>query len=250
MSQQSRLGGGWDGWLDKMTSVSMIVAAGALVWVAVIRQPAPPGAPASVERLDADILVDYPPPAAVRGHSDARLALMEFSDFECPFCRQYALEVYPRLVKELVDPGMVQYIFRHYPMEEIHPNASMAAEAVECAAGEGKFWTMHDRLFEAAGALTKPDILAYAASMGLAPSGFEACLDGGAMRERVLEDRREGMRLGVEGTPTFFVAEKQENGTLRLLVKMVGAQPYATFESLLREELSRVSRMDGTSGTP
>lgn len=192
----------------------------------------------SVERLDADILVDYPPAAAVRGHSDARIALIEFSDFECPFCRQYALEVYPRLMKELVDPGVVQYIFRHYPMEEIHANALMAAEAVECAASGGKFWTMHDRLFEAAGALTKPDILAYATSMGLQPSSFEACLDSGAMRERVLEDRREGVRLGVEGTPTFFLAEKQENGTLRLLAKVVGAQPYATFESLLREELS------------
>ena len=91
---------------------------------------------------------------------------------------------------------------------------------------------------EAAGALTKPDILAYATSMGLQSSSFEACLDSGAMRERVLEDRREGVRLGVEGTPTFFLAEKQENGTLRLLAKVVGAQPYATFESLLREELS------------
>ena len=248
MSQESRLGGGWDGWLDKLASIAVIVAAGALVWVAVIRQPAPQGGPVSVERLDPDIVVNYPQGAAVRGHSDARVVLMEFSDFECPFCRQYALEVYPRLMEELVGPGMVQYMFRHYPMEGIHENASRAAEAVECAAGEGKFWTMHDRLFEAAGALTNADILAYAASMGLQPSSFEACLDSGAMRERVLEDRREGIRLGVEGTPTFFLAEKQENGMLRLLTKVVGAQPYETLESLLREELSRVSSVDGISG--
>ena len=223
-----------------MASISMIVAAGVLVWVVVSRQPASQGAPVSVERLDADIVVGYPPAAAVRGHTDARVALMEFSDFECPFCGQYALEVYPRLMEEFVDPGMVQYIFRHYPMEEIHANALRAAEAVECAAGEGKFWMMHDRLFEAAGALTRLDILAYATAMGLQPFSFETCLDSGAMRGRVSEDRREGMRLGVEGTPTFFLAERQQNGTLRLVTKVVGAQPYATFESLLREELSRM----------
>ena len=175
-----------------------------------------------------------PPQSSVRGNPDSRVAIVEFSDFECPFCGRYAREVYPRLTEEYIETGRVQYVFRHYPLA-IHPFASKAAEAAECAARDGVFWGMHDMLFEAAGALAEADLLRYADSLGLESAGFENCLKSRAMFRRVMDDIRDGEALGVTGTPTFFFAEVRDDGKLNVLARMNGAKPYSIFKSKLDE---------------
>ncbi len=230
---------GMDRLLDRMASVAMVLAAGVLLWAMLAdRRPEAGPGPAGVEELDVAKVVGPPRRASVRGKSSAGLAIIEFSDFECPFCGRYARDVYPRLVEDYVDTGKVQYVFRHYPLEN-HPLAVKAAEAVECAAGEGMYWNMHDRLFEANGALTERNLLEYAASLELSPVDFETCLRTDAMAGHVIEDRRRGEELGVTATPTFFFAEVLEDGKLRLLAKLRGARPYSSFEAILDELLRR-----------
>ena len=233
---------GLDRLLDRVGSVAMIVAAVALLWAILAGRPPEPdrGSP-GVEELEVVQVVDPPRRSSVRGESSARLAIIEFSDFECPFCGRYAGEVYPRLVEEYVDTGKVQYVFRHYPLA-IHSLAFRAAEAVECAGGEGMYWEMHDRLFEANGALAEPDLLGYAAALGLPVVDFETCLRTNAMAERVMEDRRHGEEWGVVGTPTFFFAEVHDDGRLSLLAKLRGARPYSLFRSAVDDLLSSTIR--------
>lgn len=199
---------------------------------------------AGLQQREVATVVDSPRPSSVRGSSAARVAIIEFSDFECPFCARHAGQVYPRLMEEYVDTAEVQYVFRHYPLE-IHPLAVKAAEAAECAAVQGMYWEMHDRLFAANGALTHADLLNHAASLHLRPEDFEDCLLASAMLERVMEDRRAGDELGVTATPTFFFAEVHDDGKLSLLAKLSGAMPYGTFQSTLDEILSTTASRTG-----
>ena len=223
-----------------MASVAMIVAAGVLLWVLVADRGSEAipvsGGVEGIEGVEGDQVVDPPRRSSVRGSSAARIAIIEFSDFECPFCGRYARDVYPRLAEEYVDTGKVQYVFRHYPLSN-HPLAVNAAEAVECAAGEGKYREMHDLPFEGNGALSEADLLGYAASANLPLVDFETCLTTGAMAGRVMDDRRHGEELGVTATPTFFFAEVQEDGKLRLLARLRGARPYSVFRSTLNQLL-------------
>ncbi len=141
-----------------------------------------------------------------------------------------------------MDTGEVQYVFRHYPLD-IHP---LAVEAAECAAGQGMYWEMHDRLFAANAALTRSDLLNHAASLRLRPEDLESCLLTDAMLERVMEDRRAGGELGVTATPTFFFAEVRDDGKLSLLAKLSGAMPYSMFQSTLDELLSTTASPTGS----
>ena len=236
---------GFDRLLDRAASVALIVAAAVLPWAVLVNrgsEAAPDSA--AVQELEVARVVDSPRPSSVRGSSAARVAIIEFSDFECPFCARHARQVYPRLVEEYVDTGEVQYVFRHYPLD-IHPLAVEAAEAAECAAGQGMYWEMHDRLFAANAALTRSDLLNHAASLHLRPEDFESCLLADAMLERVMEDRRAGSELGVTATPTFFFAEVRDDGKLSLLAKLSGAMPYSAFQSTLDELLSTTASPTG-----
>ena len=224
--------------LDRTASVAVIVAAAVLVW-AVLTNLGLATRPDSArfQKLEAPKSVESPRPTSVKGSSAARVALIEFSDFECPFCARHARQVYPRLVKEYVDTGKVQYVFRHYPLDS-HPLAVQAAEAAECAAGQGKYWEMHDRLFGSNGALTESGILGHAASLRLRSDDFETCLLTNATLGRVMEDRQQGEELGVTGTPTFFFAGVHSDGSFSVLAKLSGAMPYSSFRDALDELLS------------
>ena len=226
------------GLLDGLASVAMIVAAATLVWVIVSGRSSGPGtAPAAIERLEGEDPVFLSSTSGVKGAETAQLALIEFSDFQCPFCGQYARDVYPRLQQEFVETGKVRYVFRHYPLSRIHPVASKAAEAVECAAEGGMYWSMHDQLFNTGGNLQAEDLPAFAATLGLDVSRFQTCLDSGVMLSRVVEDQQLARQLGVTSTPTFIIAEIQPDGGLRSLARMKGAQSYVAFESALDEFL-------------
>lgn len=224
--------------LDGTASLAMIVAAGVLLWTVLSdREPEAVSGSGGLERLEVAEVVDSARPASVKGDSGARVAIMEFSDFECPFCGRHAREVYPRLVEEYVDTGKVQYVFRHFPLDS-HPLAIKAAVSVECAARQGKYWEMHDLLFQANGAVTETALLRHAASLGLQPEDFATCLVDNATVDHVMEDRLQGRELGVTSTPTFFFAEVRDDGTFSVLAKLSGARPYSAFQSALDDLLS------------
>jgi protein-disulfide isomerase len=142
------------------------------------------------------------------GPAHAPVTVVEYGDFECPHCKQAAGAV--KLLLRQFDQS-VRFVFRHFPQEEIHPHALLAAEAAECAGGQGKFWPMHDWLFENQLHLSLPRILEYAGSLGLDMARFRAEMDDEVYRQRAREHHRDGAASGVRATPTFFVNGRLED---------------------------------------
>jgi protein-disulfide isomerase len=146
----------------------------------------------------------------VQGPTDARVTLVEYGDYECP----YTGRAYP-IVKELqrVLGDQLRFVFRNFPLTEIHPHAEQAAEAAEAAGAQGKFWEMHDLLFEHQKALNVANLRAYAGQLALDVTRFERELVDRAYAPRVQSDVEGGERSGVEGTPTFFVNGRRHDGS-------------------------------------
>jgi protein-disulfide isomerase len=159
------------------------------------------------------------------GPEDAAVTIVEFTDYQCPFCAQHASITYPAL-KEGYE-GTVRYVVRNFPMSSLHPWAQKAAEAAECAHDQGAFWEYHDRLFAHQTELDVESLKRHAAELGLDGGVFEECLDSGGKAGIVRKDLQDGVGYGVRGTPTFFV-----NGRA-----LVGAQPLAVFESFVESAL-------------
>lgn len=160
------------------------------------------------------------------GSSSAPVTLVEFSDFQCPYCRQVA----PTLKQIRVKYGdKVRIVWKDFPLTQIHPQAFKAGEAGHCAADQGKFWEYHDRLFANQSALMPSDLKQYAADIGLNAETFTACLDTSKHGERVRDGVAQGTGLGVNSTPTLYI-----NGRL-----LSGAQPYENIATLIEEELAK-----------
>src|SRR3989454_2777070 len=139
------------------------------------------GGPTTRDVRDLTISVGHSPS---QGSDTAVLTLVEFSDYQCPFCGRYARETSPQIRRDYIVTGKLKYVFRNFPIESIHPNAFKAAEAAHCAGERGKYWEMHDRLFANQGALASAQLLLHAQALGLDPQPFSQCLDGGSMRRR------------------------------------------------------------------
>lgn len=145
------------------------------------------------------------------GPSDARLTIVLFEDFECPYCAQ----LYPTIRKMMDTYGsQVQFVYRDFPLSTIHPNAQLAAEAAQCANDQGRFWEYHDRLFENQANVSSTDLSRYASQVGLNTSEFDNCLDSGKYTSEVLQDYRDGVSVGVTGTPTLFFNGNKLEGVL------------------------------------
>jgi protein-disulfide isomerase len=166
--------------------------------------------------------------APFAGTADAPVRIVEFSDFQCPYCQRLAPTL-DRIVEEYGD--RIQLVFRQFPLD-IHADAQKAAEASLCAAQEGKFWEMHDRMFADIQALSVEHLKASAASLELDASTFAECLDSGRYAEQVALDMEAGRLAGVTGTPAIFI-----NGRF-----LSGAQPYERIAALIDDELERESR--------
>ena len=164
--------------------------------------------------------------APVRGAAGAPVTLVEFSDFHCPFCKRVQ-----GTLQQILDryPGKVRHVFRDFPVDGLHPQARPAAEAARCAQDQGKFWEYHDALFSNPPRATPDDLRRYAEQAALDVPAFERCVAAGTHRAKVQREYEEGVRLGVTGTPAFFV-----NGRL-----LSGAQPLEAFARLIEDELSR-----------
>jgi protein-disulfide isomerase len=160
------------------------------------------------------------------GRASAPVTLIEFSDFQCPFCQR----VEPTLKRLRETYGdKVRIVWKDFPLTQIHPQAFKAGEAAHCAGDQGKYWEYHDRLFANQQLLQPEDLKKHASDLGLDAAAFGSCLDSSKYGERVRNGVAEGTRLGVNSTPTIYI-----NGRM-----LSGAQPYETFVSVIDEELSR-----------
>jgi protein-disulfide isomerase len=189
-------------------------------------------------RSQAKILIRLQPPAAARldvkiagapsrGMANAAVTIVEFSDFECPFCKQ----AHPILIQVLEKyRGKVNLVYRDFPLDMIHPQARRAAEAARCAHEQRKFWDYHDVLFTQAPRLAPDDLKRYAREVSLDADKFDACLSSGMHKAGVQRDIDEGTRLGVTGTPAFYI-----NGR-----PLQGYQPLQAFARVIDEELARI----------
>jgi protein-disulfide isomerase len=145
----------------------------------------------------------------IRGQRSAPVMLVEYGDYECPHCGQ----AHPIVQELLAQAGdVVSLCYRNFPLSQIHPHAFRAAEAAEAAGAQGRFWEMHDTLFENQDALEDEDLVAYAADLGLDLGRFQVELVKGVHAPRVHEDFASGVRSGVNGTPTFFVNGRRHDG--------------------------------------
>ena len=168
------------------------------------------------------------------GNKNAKVTIIEFSDFQCPFCRSFWKDTLPQIKSEYIDTGKVKFVYRDYPLP-FHPMAMPYALGANCANDQGKYWEMHDKIFaeqEKLGSgtistLNAKDIKKWAAQLGLNANQFNQCLDSEKYKDEIAKDMADGSKVGVTGTPAFFI-----NGQL-----IVGAQPYATFKALIDSEL-------------
>jgi protein-disulfide isomerase len=219
--------------LDVLSSVAVIAAAGALLWRLYQAPPPPPGQRPPVETVEG---LTIAPEAVSNVRGTGRVVLVEFSDYECPFCARHTQTTAPNIKKELIDSGTLQHVFFNFPLA-IHPKAQKAGEAAECAAKQGRFWEMHEQLFENQKALDTPDLLARAEKVGLELEAFRGCLESGMTADKVQADFKEGSRLGVNATPAFFIGTRQPNGSITLVSRINGAVPFDMFKTAVRDAL-------------
>jgi len=165
---------------------------------------------------------------AIKGDKDAPVTIIEFSDFECPFCAKFFKETLPLIEKEYMQEGKVKLIYRDFPLST-HANAQKAAEAAECAGEQDKYYEMHDKLFEQ-GVKGSVDLFKqYAKDLGLNAEKFNDCIDSDSMASEIQKDMSDGQSYGVSGTPAFFI-----NGKF-----ISGAQQFDTFKQVIDAELAK-----------
>ena len=175
----------------------------------------------------------------VLGNPNAPLTIVEFSDFQCPFCAKFHAQTLPLINENYIKTGKIKFIYRDFPITGIHPNALPAALASECADDQGKFWPYHDKIFQNQNQwkdleLTQVMILfkQYASELKLNEDEFVACLDSGKYVDEVNSDYQDGQKYGIEGTPGFFIGNDKIGYT-----KVSGAKPYPSFQIVFDEVL-------------
>ncbi len=172
------------------------------------------------------------------GNPDAPVTIVEFSDYQCPYCRRYSLTVFPTLKRDYIDTGKVRYVFRDFPLTNIHAQAEKAHESAHCAREVQKYWEMHDVLFTKQKELAVPSLKQYAATLGLDPEIFAACLDSGKYQAEIRKDITDGTAAGIRGTPSFFIGKSGSGDSITGTI-IRGAQPLANFQTLIDRLLSK-----------
>lgn len=168
---------------------------------------------------------------AVKGDKNAKVTIVEFSDFECPYCAMYYENTYKQLQKTYIDTGKVNYIFRDFPLS-FHADAYPSALAAECLKeqkGDSAYFKLHDRMFENQDKLTYENFEKWAKEFGADVGKFKTCFDNDKYKEEIASDMKDGQSVGIQGTPAFFV-----NGKF-----LSGAQPFENFQAIIEEELTK-----------
>ncbi len=178
----------------------------------------------------------------VLGNKNAKVTLIDFSDYECPFCKRYFDETYPQIKKDYVDTGKVKIVFRDLPLS-FHQNAHKEAQAAECAreqGGDAVYYKYHDEIFNRTTsngtglALTELPVIAN--DLGLNGSSLQSCLDSEKYKAEVDKDLADASAAGASGTPTFFIGKSTSNGVIEGS-KLVGAQPFSAFKTIIDQQL-------------
>lgn len=174
----------------------------------------------------------------VLGKSDAPLTMVEFTDYQCPFCGRFEASTFPEIKTNYIDTGKLRLIVRDLPLEGLHPYAMKAAQAVHCAADQGKFWAMHDLLFKNQNRLDADSLSGYATKdLGLNGATFSKCMADGKHLQEIAGEVRYAQSLGITGTPTFIIGKTQGDTVEGRVV--VGALPYANFAAVIDEALAK-----------
>ena len=173
------------------------------------------------------------------GNMDAEITIIEFSDFQCPFCARFHVQTLPTIMDEYINKGTVKLVFRDFPIQSIHPNALPASVAAECANEQKKFKEMHDVLFEKQNEWSNQNIESvmntfsqYASDLGLEEKAFDSCLKNGKYIEEIQKDLDDGRTYGISGTPGFFIGNEQIG-----FIELKGAQPFENFKKVIDNQL-------------
>jgi len=227
-------------WQSIAETLAMVGIAVGILWQGLPARSAP-GAQPSARALPGTPSRRVEPPlptdpvsldgAAIQGLKTAKVAVIEYSDYECPFCVKFERETWPDLERQYVKPGKVLLAFRHLPLK-IHPLAQRAAEAATCAGQQGKFWEMHDQMFAQPQQLDEASLHRYGKAVGLDATSFTACLAGPGAAH-VSNDSLSAQSLKISSTPTFLVGLMQADGRVKVVKRLAGAQPLAKFQAAL-----------------
>jgi protein-disulfide isomerase len=175
--------------------------------------------------------------APMLGRADAPVTLVEFSDYECPFCQRFFAMTFPALKKDYVDTGKVRYVFRDFPLDQIHPQARRLAEAAHCAGEDGKYWEMHDVLFRGQKAPASSQLDEQARTVGLNGVKFDECLSSGRYAAMVQRGLADGAVVGAQGTPSFVVGKTKGNDIVEG-IPIRGAQTLEVFRRIIDQKLA------------
>ncbi len=185
--------------------------------------------PFPVISVDMKKLADDDP---ILGKVDAPITIIEFSDFQCPFCKKFFTDTESQIIKDYIDTGKARFIYRDFPLS-FHQNAEKAAEAAECAFKQGKFWEMHNAEFKASQGdgtgIAVSDLKKMASDLGLDTTKFNACLDSGETAAEIQKDEQDGSAIGIQGTPGFAIGKTDGNSARTIS----GAYPYAAFQQVI-----------------
>jgi len=218
----------------------LLAALGLATWVGVSR--ADQRTPARTVSLPAEALSLRAEPTD--GSDEAPLALIIYSDFQCPFCAVFARTVLPTLRSQYVIRNRLLLVFRHFPLETIHSRAVTAAVLSECANKQGRFWQLHDSIFAGGIDLSSVEFHKLSVAAGMDPRLLEGCYlgaDGPALARTIRQDAAEAATLGVFATPTFLVGTIENGRRVRVKKVIQGAQPYGAFSSVIDAMLTSVA---------
>jgi protein-disulfide isomerase len=178
--------------------------------------------------------------APFQGKSDAPLTLIEFTDYQCLFCRRHTTITLPQIVKEYVDTGKIKYVLRDFPLKQIHPNAAKLSESVLCAGDQGKAWAMHDHIFNEKKSPDPNNLSKNFKAFGFDAKAFESCMKSEKYAEVVNTSIDEAGKLGISGTPGFFLGKTDvsDSGKIMATEKIVGAQPFEKFKQAIDKLLN------------
>ena len=212
--------------VDLLVAVVLLVAASLVVWnnwprSAVDTSRPIPTTPVSIAN-DAHI-----------GYSTAQVVVVEYSDFQCPFCGTFARDTFPAVKKRLIDTRQVRWVFKHLPLAKLHPEAVAAAKAAECGRKQNKFWQLHDQFFLQQKQLQPESITAIATSAGLDMEAFSQCLTGEA-EAKIAASLREADVLKIGSTPTFLIGTVAAGETVTVTQRLSGASSLEEFEAAVR----------------
>ena len=176
------------------------------------------------------------------GNSNAPITIIEFSDFQCPFCAKFHIQTLPKIMDEYIKEGKVKLVFRDFPIQSIHSNALLASVAAECANEEGKFKEMHDKLFENQNEWNNKntdDVIIlfnqYSSEMGIEKEKFDSCIKNGKYIKEIQKDLEDGRTYGISGTPGFFIGNNEIG-----FIELKGAHPFENFKNVIDTQLQKI----------